>query len=178
MGCPHMRFLFAGLFTANSMNCLCEALGMALPGNGTILADRSAPRRSWPAPQQRQIMDLDWTERPANPGTSSRLAAIDDAFALDMAMGGSDQHDPAHAWPWPSEAGIEYSLWSASMQISAYVCPTLCKVSPSSNYHMQDVDKAGGISAILWELNKRAGYPASGPAHGHRQDDGREYRRL
>ncbi|MCS7261632.1 MAG: dihydroxy-acid dehydratase, partial [Anaerolineae bacterium] len=149
-GCPTCGSC-SGLFTANSMNCLCEALGLALPGNGTILA--VDPRRKELARAAgRQIMRL--IEMDLKPRDIVTREAIDNAFALDMAMGGSTNtvlHTLALTW----EAGIAYPLERIN-EISRQV-PTLCKVSPSSAYHMEDVDRAGGVSAILWELSKKPG---------------------
>ncbi|MGC8880587.1 MAG: dihydroxy-acid dehydratase [Anaerolineae bacterium] len=149
-GCPTCGSC-SGLFTANSMNCLCEALGLALPGNGTILA--IDPRRKELARAAgRQIMRL--IEMDLKPRDIVTREAIDNAFALDMAMGGSTNtvlHTIALTW----EAGIQYPLERLN-EISRQV-PTLCKVSPSSPYHMEDVDRAGGVSAILWELSKKPG---------------------
>ncbi len=150
LGCPTCGSC-SGLFTANSMNCLCEVLGMALPGNGTILA--VDPRRETLArAAAAQIMDL--LEMDLKPRDILTQDAIDDAFALDMAMGGST-NTVLHTIAIAHEAGIDYPLERIN-DLSARV-PTLCKVSPSSAYHMEDVDRAGGISAILWELNKKPG---------------------
>jgi dihydroxy-acid dehydratase len=141
----------AGMFTANSMNCLCEALGMALPGNGSILA--VDPRRAELARQAgRQIMQL--IELDLRPRDIVTAEAIDNAFALDMAMGGST-NTVLHTLALAHEAGVNYPL--ARLNDVAARVPNICKVSPSSNYHLEDVDRAGGISAILWELFKRPG---------------------
>ena len=141
----------SGMFTANSMNCLCEALGMALPGNGTILA--VDPRREELARQAgRQIMRLiDLDLRPRDIVTAE---AIDNAFALDMAMGGST-NTVLHTLALAHEAGVDYPI--ARLNEVAERVPNICKVSPSSSYHIEDVDRAGGVSAILWELSKRPG---------------------
>jgi len=150
LGCPTCGSC-SGLFTANSMNCLCEVLGMALPGNGTILA--VDPRREGLArAAATQVMTL--LEMDLKPRDILTQDALDDAFALDMAMGGST-NTILHTLAIAREADVEYPMERIN-QISCQV-PTLCKVSPSSNYHMDDVDKAGGISAILWELNKKPG---------------------
>jgi dihydroxy-acid dehydratase len=149
----------SGLFTANSMNCLCEALGMALPGNGTILAADAAtpfetsPRREALARRAgHQIMALiDMDLRPRDIVTAE---AIDNAFALDMAMGGST-NTVLHTLALAHEAGVDYPIARLN-EVSARV-PNICKVSPSSSYHVEDVDRAGGVSAILWELFKRPG---------------------
>jgi dihydroxy-acid dehydratase len=149
-GCPTCGSC-SGLFTANSMNCLCEALGMALPGNGSILA--VDPRREALArAAARQLMTL--VEMDLKPLDIITPEAIDNAFALDMAMGGST-NTVLHTIALAREAGVDYPL-SRLNQVSARV-PNLCKVSPSSPYHMEDVDRAGGISAILWELSKKPG---------------------
>jgi dihydroxy-acid dehydratase len=141
----------AGLFTANSMNCLCEALGMTLPGNGTILA--VDPRREELARQAAfQLMRL--VELDLKPRDIITTKAIDNAFALDMAMGGST-NTVLHAIALAKEAGIDYPL-SRLNEVAARV-PTICKVSPSSHYHIEDVDRAGGVSAILNELARRPG---------------------
>ncbi len=142
----------AGLFTANSMNCLCEALGMALPGNGTILA--TDPRREDLARQAgRRIVTM--VSEDLRPRQILTRDAFDNAFALDMAMGGST-NTVLHGLALAGEAGIEYPL-SRVHEISQRV-PNICKVSPSSGYHLEDVDRAGGVSAILWELTKRSGH--------------------
>jgi dihydroxy-acid dehydratase len=141
----------SGMFTANSMNCLCEALGMALPGNGTILA--VDPRRAQLAQQAgRQIMTL--IEKNICPRDIVTSEAIDNAFALDMAMGGST-NTVLHTLALAREAGVEYPI-SRLNEVAERV-PNICKVAPSSSYHLEDVDRAGGISAILNELLKRPG---------------------
>ena len=141
----------SGMFTANSMNCLNEALGWALPGNGTILAghaDNFNPRRVALYEQAgRQIMTL--VERNICPRDIVTPAAIDNAIALDVAMGGST-NTILHSLAVAFEAGIDYSL--DRINTISRRTPTLCKVSPSSGYHIQDVDQAGGIHTILWEL--------------------------
>jgi dihydroxy-acid dehydratase len=149
-GCPTCGSC-SGMFTANSMNCLCEALGMALPGNGTILA--VDPRREQLACEaSHQLLRL--LEMDLKPRDIVTPAAIDNAFALDMAMGGST-NTILHTIAIAHEAGINYPL-SRLNQVSAKT-PCLCKVSPSSHYHVEDVDKAGGISAILHELSQKPG---------------------
>ncbi len=149
-GCPTYGSC-AGMFTANSMNCLCEALGMALPGNGTILA--VDPRREELARQAgQQIMRL--IEMNLRPRDIVTAEAIDNAFALDMAMGGST-NTVLHTLAFAHEAQVDYPI--ARLNDVAARVPNICKVSPSSNYHMEDVDRAGGVSAILWELFKRPG---------------------
>jgi len=138
----------SGMFTANSMNCLCEAIGMALPGNGTILATDPRRRELYNA-AGKQIMYL--IEKDIKPLDIINEKSIDNAFALDMAMGGST-NTVLHGLAVANEAGIEYDLERINA-ISAK-CPNICRVSPSSRFHMEDVDAAGGISAILKEISK------------------------
>ncbi|NLB69275.1 MAG: dihydroxy-acid dehydratase [Lentisphaerae bacterium] len=134
----------SGMFTANSMNCLCEAIGLALPGNGSILAIDPRRKEHWKASAHR-VVELAKNKGPL-PKDLVTLASIDNAFALDMAMGGSS-NTVLHTLAIAHEAGVEYDLQRIN-EISKR-CPNVCKVSPSSEYHMEDVDAAGGISAIL-----------------------------
>ena len=149
-GCPGCGSC-SGMFTANSMNCLCEAIGMALPGNGTILAV-DPKRQELYKKVGRQVLRL--IEQDIKPLDIVSVESIDNAFALDMAMGGST-NTVLHTLAMASEAGIEYSL-DRIKEISKK-CPNICKVSPSSSYHLEDVDAAGGISAILREISKVPG---------------------
>ena len=141
----------SGMFTANSMNCLCEALGMALPGNGTIVA--LDPRRDQLAASAAKHL-LNLIEKDIKPRDIVTADAIDNAFALDMAMGGST-NTVLHTIAIAHEAGVEYPLERLN-EVSARVA-CICKVSPSSAYHIEDVDAAGGVSAILNELGKQPG---------------------
>jgi dihydroxy-acid dehydratase len=138
----------SGMFTANSMNCLCEALGMALPGNGTILAV-SKEREALYERAARVIVKL--IEADLKPRDIATPEAFDNAIALDVAMGGST-NTVLHTLAIAREAGISYDI-SRIDAISRRV-PCLCKVSPSSNYHVQDVHRAGGIHTILGELKR------------------------
>jgi len=150
VGCPTQGSC-SGMFTANSMNCLCEAIGIALPGNGTILA--VDPRRQQLYKQAgRQIIEL--VGRDIKPLDIITQKSIDNAFALDMAMGGST-NTVLHTLALANEAGIEYDL--QRINAISEKCPNICKVSPSSDWHMDDVDAAGGVSAILNEISKKAG---------------------
>ncbi len=137
----------SGMFTANSMNCLCEAIGLALPGNGTILATDPARHRLWRAAARRAVRMA--TEGGPCPRAIVTRASIDNAFALDMAMGGST-NTVLHTLAIAHEAGVAYDL--ERINALSRRCPNLCKVSPSSAYHIEDVHRAGGISAILAEL--------------------------
>ena len=149
-GCPGQGSC-SGMFTANSMNCLCEAIGMALPGNGTILA--IDPKREDLYRQAgAQIMEL--IRQNIRPRDIVTRKALDNAFVLDMAMGGST-NTVLHTLAVAHEAGVDYDLERIN-QISGK-CPNICKVSPSSSWHVEDVDAAGGISAILKEISKISG---------------------
>jgi dihydroxy-acid dehydratase len=138
----------SGMFTANSMNCLCEALGIALPGNGTILAV-SKEREALYDRAARAIVKL--VAADLKPRDIATLEAFDNALALDVAMGGST-NTVLHTLAIAREAGIPYDIKRID-DISRRV-PCLCKVSPSSNYHVQDVHRAGGIHTILGELKR------------------------
>jgi dihydroxy-acid dehydratase len=138
----------SGMFTANSMNCLCEALGLGLPGNGTILAvskEREHLYR-WAARQILKLVELD-----LKPRDIATIEAFDNALALDVAMGGST-NTILHTLAIAREGGIEYDI--ARIDAISRRVPCLCKVSPSSNYHVQDVHRAGGIHTILGELKR------------------------
>jgi dihydroxy-acid dehydratase len=138
----------SGMFTANSMNCLCEALGMALPGNGTILAV-SKEREALYERAARAILKL--VGHDLKPRDIATLEAFDNALMLDVAMGGST-NTVLHTLAIAREAGIAYDIKRID-DISRRI-PCVCKVSPSSNYHVQDVHRAGGIHTILGELKR------------------------
>ncbi len=139
----------SGMFTANSMNCLAEALGVALPGNGSILA--VDPRRKELAKQAgRQIIKL--LEADLKFRDIVNEETIENAFTLDIAMGGST-NTVLHLLAIAKEAGIDFPLEKID-EISKKT-PTLCKLAPASNYHIEDLDRAGGVSAILKELSKK-----------------------
>jgi dihydroxy-acid dehydratase len=142
----------SGMFTANSMNCLMEALGMALPGNGTILA--VDPRRTNLIDQTgERIMAL--IAQDLKPRDILTKQAFMNAFALDMAMGGST-NTVLHSFAIATEAGVTLDL--KEVNALADRVPYLCKVSPATKLvHIEDVDRAGGISAILAELSKIPG---------------------
>jgi dihydroxy-acid dehydratase len=138
----------SGLFTANSMNCLLEVLGLALPYNGTALA-LSQERESLADEAAKQILTL--VEKNLTPRQVVNAQAIDDAFALDMAMGGST-NTVLHTLALAHEAGVDYPL--EMINAVADRVPYLCKVSPSGKWHMEDVHRAGGIPAILNEISR------------------------
>lgn len=149
-GCPTCGSC-SGMFTANSMNCLAEALGLALPGNGTILA--VAPeRRDFVKESAKQLMKL--IEMDLKPRDIVTVEAIDNAFALDMAMGGST-NTVLHTLALAHEAGIDYPI-SRINEVASRV-PHLAKIAPASDWHIEDVHRAGGVSAVLNELLKKEG---------------------
>ncbi|GBD93828.1 dihydroxy-acid dehydratase [bacterium BMS3Abin05] len=141
----------SGMFTANSMNCLMEALGLALPGNGTILAT-SGERRELVREAARQILVL--IKKNIKPRDIVDKESIDNAFVLDMAMGGST-NTILHTLAIAKEAGIDYPL--TRLNEMAEKVPHICKVSPASDWHIEDVDRAGGVSAILKEVSQKTG---------------------
>jgi len=141
----------AGMFTANSMNCLCEAIGLALPGNGTILAvdPRRSALKKWAG---RQIIEL--IRQNIRPRDIVTAAAIDNAFTLDVAMSGST-NTILHTLAIAREAGIDYPL--ERINLVSGRTPTLCRIAPASSLHIEDVEDAGGITAILGELSRKPG---------------------
>jgi dihydroxy-acid dehydratase len=134
----------SGMFTANSMNCLAEALGMALPGNGTILATSDDRKRLYERAAQ-QIMDL--VAKDIKPRDIATAEAFDNAMILDMAMGGST-NTLLHVLAIAREAGIGYGM--GRINELSLKTPNICRVAPSATpegriYHLQDVHRAGGI---------------------------------
>jgi len=141
----------AGMFTANSMNCLMEVIGLALPYNGTALA-KTAERETLARRAGAQTMLL--VERDSKPRDIVTAEAIDDAFALDMAMGGST-NTVLHTLALAHEADVDYPL--SRVNSVAEKVPHICKVSPAGQWHMEDVHRAGGIPAILNEVQRGTG---------------------
>ncbi|NCC53756.1 MAG: dihydroxy-acid dehydratase, partial [Spartobacteria bacterium] len=137
----------SGMFTANSMNCLTEAIGLGLPGNGSILAVDPKRESLWRDAATR-IVEMVYED--LKPRDIVTVEAIDNAFILDMAMGGST-NTVLHTLAVAASAGIEYDLERIN-ELSRKT-PNICKVSPSSHYHMEDVEHAGGVSAILKEIS-------------------------
>ena len=145
----------SGMFTANSMNCLNEALGLALPGNGTVVAthknrlalfDQAAKRivamcEAWYSNEDDSVL----------PRSIASKASFMNAMALDIAMGGST-NTVLHILAIAHEAGVDFTMQDIDA-LSRRV-PNLCKVAPSSPYHVEDVNRAGGILAILAELDR------------------------
>jgi dihydroxy-acid dehydratase len=141
----------SGMFTANSMNCLCEALGLALPGNGSILA--TDPKRDELFRRAGQAI-VELVQKNICPRDILSRGAFENAFALDVAMGGST-NTVLHTLAVAIEAAHPFPLQHLN-EVSARV-PHICKVAPSGKYHMEDVDRAGGISAILHTLAGKPG---------------------
>lgn len=139
----------AGLFTANTMNCLCEGLGMALPGNGTIPAANTGARKMLAKRSGSLIVDL--VKRDLKPRDIMTLKAFENAITLDMGIGGSS-NTVLHLTAIAYEAGIEIPL-SLFDSISAKT-PYITKLSPGGTHHLQDLNEAGGISAVMKEINK------------------------
>ncbi len=142
----------SGMFTANSMNCLSEALGFALPGNGTILA--IDPRRNELVREaSRRIIDL--VNKNIKPRDILTRSALLNAFALDFAMGGST-NTILHTLAIANEAELDFDF--SELNALSAKTPYICKVSPATMaVHIEDVDRAGGVSAILHELSKIEG---------------------
>jgi len=145
----------SGMFTANSMNCLAEALGLALPGNGTIVATH-ADREQLFKGAGRLVVEL--CKRYYEQGDERVLPrsvgfkAFENAIALDIAMGGST-NTILHLLAIAQEAGIDFTM--KDIDRMSRVVPQLCKVAPNTNkYHVEDVHRAGGIMAILGELDR------------------------
>ena len=149
-GCPTCGCC-SGMFTANSMNSLCEGLGMSLPGSASVPAVDTRRDAFYRAAAFRLI---ELIEKDVKPRDIATRDAFDNALALDMAMGGST-NTILHTLAVAHEAGVPYDL--ARIDAVSRRTPTLCKVAPSSSYHMEDVDRAGGIPAILAELLKEPG---------------------
>jgi dihydroxy-acid dehydratase len=144
----------SGMFTANSMNCLAEALGMALPGNGTILATSADRKALYKRAAERIVaMAKDYARLGPGHGLLPReiatQAAFDNAMVLDMAMGGST-NTVLHVLAIAHEAGVSYSM--KRMGELSHRVPNICKVAPSGKYHVEDVARAGGIHTILGEI--------------------------
>ena len=144
----------SGMFTANSMNCLCEALGLALPSNGTLLATSSERRQLYERAAQRIVeMVLQFDKEGEGNGLLPREIvthdSIDNSMILDMAMGGST-NTVLHMLAIAAEAGVEYDI--ARINELSYQTPNVCKVAPSHHYHMEDVHGSGGIHSILGSI--------------------------
>ncbi len=145
----------SGMFTANSMNCLNEALGLGLPGNGTILATHAQRWNLFERAAQRIVEMakehyLDGNQR-VLPRSIASFAAFENAMTLDIAMGGST-NTVLHILAVAQEAGVDFTM--ADIDRLSRRVPNLCKVAPASHYHVEDVHRAGGIFTILGELDR------------------------
>ena len=145
----------SGMFTANSMNCLTEALGLSLPGNGPIVATHVNRRRLFEDAAALIVRNaeryyFEGDER-VLPRSIATKAAFENAMSLDIAMGGST-NTVLHLLAVAHEAGVDFTMQDID-RLSRRV-PVLCKVAPNSHYHIQDVNRAGGIFAILGELDR------------------------
>ncbi|HJT02772.1 MAG TPA: dihydroxy-acid dehydratase [Pseudonocardiaceae bacterium] len=144
----------SGMFTANSMNCLTEAIGLSLPGNGTVLATHTARRALY---ERAGATVVELARRyydngePVLPRDIATRAAFDNAMTLDIAMGGST-NTVLHLLAAAREAGVAYTL--SDIDALSHRVPVLCKVAPNGIYLMEDVHRAGGIPAILGELHR------------------------
>ncbi|MFA5850896.1 MAG: dihydroxy-acid dehydratase [Bacteroidales bacterium] len=143
----------SGMFTANSMNCLTEALGLALPGNGTILATHTNRKRLFH--EAAKLIAKNAKEYYFNDNDSVLPLSIAtresflNAMAMDIAMGGST-NTVLHLLAIAGEAGVDFTL--ADIDALSRIIPVLCKVAPNGKYHLQDVNRAGGVIRILGEL--------------------------
>jgi dihydroxy-acid dehydratase len=155
-GCPTCGSC-SGMFTANSMNCLCEALGLALPGNGTLLATSAERKKLYRAASERIVQMAREGAKGAGRGILPReiatREAFDNAMILDMAMGGST-NTVLHVLAIAREAEVAYDM--DRMDALSRKTPNICKVAPSSPYHVEDVHRSGGIHTILGELVRGA----------------------
>jgi len=163
----------SGMFTANSMNCLTEALGLSLPGNGSLLATH-ADRKQLFLQAGRLVVELakryyEQDDASVLPRTIASFAAFENAMSLDIAMGGST-NTVLHLLAAAHEAGVNFTM--ADIDRLSRKVPNLCKVAPSTQkYHMEDVHRAGGVIAILGEL-ERAGLLHSGAGCVHHKSLG------
>jgi len=145
----------SGMFTANSMNCLAEALGVALPGNGTVLATHANRKRLFEkAAEQIVKITYDYYQNGNDkvlPRNIATKAAFENAMKLDIAMGGST-NTVLHILAVAHEAGVDFTM--KRINELSKITPNLCKVAPNGHYHIQDVNRAGGILGILAELDR------------------------
>lgn len=145
----------SGMFTANSMNCLNEAIGLALPGNGTVVATHVERRRLFEK-AARQLIDnttmyYEQGDESVLPRNIASFAAFENAMTLDIAMGGST-NTVLHLLAIAHEAGVDFTM--KDIDRLSRTTPVICKVAPSSKYHVEDVNRAGGIMGIMAELDR------------------------
>lgn len=143
----------SGMFTANSMNCLVEALGLALPGNGTLLATHSLRRALFEQAASRIVEMAESTylkgDDSMRPRSIATYEAFENAMTLDVAMGGST-NTVLHILALAQSADVDFGMQDID-RLSRQT-PCICKVAPSSSYHIEDISRAGGIPAIMGEL--------------------------
>jgi len=155
VGCPTCGSC-SGMFTANSMNCLCEALGMALPTNGTLLATSEERKALYRRAAVRILEMVRQFDRQGQghgllPKEIVTVESIDNSMVLDMAMGGST-NTVLHILAVAQEAGVAYDI--ERINSLSRRTPNICKVAPSSSYHVEDVHNAGGIHTILGAIQR------------------------
>jgi len=145
----------SGMFTANSMNCLAEAIGLALPGNGSIVATHANRKKLFEEAVDKIIAATKSYYFDGNESVLPRNVASRDSFLnamkLDIAMGGST-NTVLHLLAIAHEAGVDFTM--SDIDKLSRITPNLCKVAPSSHYHLEDVNRAGGILSILGELDR------------------------
>ena len=144
------------MFTANSMNCLCEALGMALPNNGTLLATSHDRKRLFRAAAERIVtMVKEFDAKGPGHGLLPReivtVESVDNSMVLDMAMGGST-NTVLHILAIAREAGVPYDI--ERINTLSRRTPNVCKVAPSSSYHVENVHNSGGVHTILGAVRR------------------------
>src|SRR4051794_2653390 len=159
-GCPTCGSC-SGMFTANSMNCLAEALGMALPGNGTLLATSAERKKLYKAAATRLVLMVkEFAQKGEGHGLLPReiatLEAFDNSMVLDMAMGGST-NTVLHILAIAHEAGVPFTM--DRINALSRRTPNICRVAPSAGasgkmYHVEDVHRSGGIHTILGEIER------------------------
>ncbi len=145
----------SGMFTANSMNCLNEAIGLALPGNGTLLATHKTRAELFDRAGRRLVENTKRYylegDRSVLPRSIATFEAFENAMTLDIAMGGST-NTVLHLLAMALEAGVAFTM--ADIDRLSRKVPNICKVAPSSDYHVEDVHRAGGVFTILGELDR------------------------
>jgi dihydroxy-acid dehydratase len=145
----------SGMFTANSMNCLTEALGLALPGNGTVVATHKNRLKMFERAAERIVEMADRyynrEDKSVLPSSIATRQAFMNAMSLDIAMGGST-NTVLHLLAAAHEAGVDFSM--KDIDALSRKVPNLCKVAPSSDYHVEDVNRAGGVLSIMGELDR------------------------
>ena len=153
-GCPTCGSC-SGMFTANSMNCLTEAIGMGLPFNGTLVATHVLRKKLYEAASRRIVeMAKEFYENGNTnvlPRSIATKKAFENAMTLDIAMGGST-NTVLHLLAIAQEAGVDFSM--KDIDRLSRIVPNICKVAPSSHFHVEDVNRAGGIYGIMGELDK------------------------